>query len=80
MTSSEYAYDLYNQDYVCTDVCLVGKMVASDSLCWTHDQNERRTTVKESSDIKSNQIKFYLVTHYIYYVHFIASDVTEEIL
>ena len=28
----------------------------------------------------SNQIKFYLVTHYIYYVHFIASDVTEEIL
>ena len=28
----------------------------------------------------SNQIKFYLVTHYIYYVHFITSDVTGEIL
>ena len=27
-----------------------------------------------------NQIKFYLVTHNIYYVHFITSDVTEEIL
>ena len=31
MTSSEYTYDLGNQDYVCTDVSLVGKMVASDS-------------------------------------------------
>ena len=30
--------------------------------------------------IKSNQIKFYLVTHNTYYVHFITSVVTEEIL
>ena len=30
--------------------------------------------------IKSNQIKFYLVTHHLQYVHFIKSDVTEEIL
>ena len=28
----------------------------------------------------SNQIKFYLVTHNTYYVHFITSVVTEEIL
>ena len=28
--------------------------------------------------IKSNQIKFYLVTHNTYYVHFITSVVTEE--
>ena len=27
-----------------------------------------------------NQIKFYLVTHNTYYVHFITSEVTEEIL
>ena len=31
-------------------------------------------------DQSINQIKFYLVTHNIYYVHFITSDVTEEIL
>ena len=31
--------------------------------------------------IKKNQIKFYLVTRYnLQYVHFIKSDVTEEIL
>ena len=29
---------------------------------------------------QSNQIKFYLVTHNLQYVHFIKSDVTEEIL
>ena len=32
------------------------------------------------SRVKINQIKFYLVTHNTYYVHFITSVVTEEIL
>ena len=35
---------------------------------------------KQDSTFKSNQIKFYLVTHNTYYVHFITSVVTEEIL
>ena len=36
--------------------------------------------ILSSNQINSNQIKFYLVTHNTYYVHFITSVVTEEIL
>ena len=59
-------------------------LVATDlPIAIAHDLCDQSYDLCDQSyvlQIKSNQIKFYLVTHNIYYVHFITSDVTEEIL
>ena len=50
------------------------------SMWGQHCTFETRGISRDPSVSVSNQIKFYLVTHNTYYVHFITSVVTEEIL
>ena len=77
-----------NNTVICevAKVNYLGHVIANDMTDYAHMMRQRRQ-LYELGNVLSSQIKIkhqnqvYLVTHIFYiYVHFITSDVTEEIL